>query len=385
MSLGKFAKELFTRRGALVDVMGDETFEVVLSPESARALSRSEWLKISTTPQPPDDVFHGEWLGFGSDLFRRMEDLLGGRTCEINLPDEAFRTEKIRGGLRDRVAFSNAVYEDGPADIRRMSWLLLWTRYSAVSDDRREGMVSFWVDEANLSSGVLPAAAEESLRALAVWSGGLGSSVANDPAGAEPPAARPPGEVLAAAQHTAVAYAREALGDCLDLSKRRLERDMKRVCEYYGQLTAETRRRALRLEASGKFGAQEKEKLAGKSKAIERERKSKIEDLRAHYAIEIAVHPAAVIRVTARAPVFPLVLKRRKESRRFPLVYNPFIRKLEPLPCEACRHGDAPYWMCDERLHILCDRCFAACALCGRRFCRACHAACPKGCREEMT
>lgn len=383
LSLPAFARELLTRRGALVEHEGDENLEIVLTPELARGLERPEWLSVHAGSRPPETGTEREWLGFGADLFRRLEDLLDARVCEIAWPDETFRMEKMHASVRDRLGFNNAVYDDAPPELCRASWLLVWARYAAISDDRREGMVSFWIDEANLSCGALPEDREEELRERAVWPDGLGAASGTSSAGPAWIERRPPEEVLAAASRTAASLSRVALGDHLDQSRRRLERDVRRVCEYYGALKAEADRRAARLDRAGKLPPEAKKKLAGKTGAIATERKAKIADLRAHYVLRIEVEPAAVIRVTATAPVFPLRLKRRKKSRPFPLLYNPLIHRLEHPACEACG-GDgsagAGLWICDDRLHILCDRCFAPCATCGGRYCRACRTVCPKGC-----
>lgn len=396
--VAELTRTILARRGALVDGDGDN-FDVILEPELARRLERPEWLSLDAAAQPSDASAGREWLGFGTDLFRRIGELVDARFAEIALAEETFRMEKIRGGLRDLIVLNNAVFDESAPELRRVSWLIVWSRHAAISDDRREGLLALWINESNLACDILPADREEWLRAMGVWAEGLGAvsggeaapsapgmaligGAVETPASGGPPALEPlpAATVLAAAATAAGTVARAAQADYLALSTRRLERDARRVHEYYGSLAAEAGRRATRLESSGRMTPDEREKLKRKIAAIELERQAKIDDLRAHYALRIEVEPIALLRVRAVAPVFPLLLKRRKESRPFPLVFNPIFRRIEAMPCESCGHGDGGRWMCDERLHLLCERCFVACGVCGRRFCRACRATCPKNC-----
>lgn len=79
-----------------------------------------------------------------------------------------------------------------------------------------------------------------------------------------------------------------------------------------------------------------------------------------------------VVHVTAR-------LHRRNASRTAALAWNPIDRAVEPPCCAACGTATSVIFLCDERVHILCGACLAACGTCDRQYCRACHARCPRG------
>jgi hypothetical protein len=61
------------------------------------------------------------------------------------------------------------------------------------------------------------------------------------------------------------------------------------------------------------------------------------------------------------------------------LDWSPLARRLEAPVCEATAGLEPPRLVCDDALHLVVPAGFAACADCGRPFCRACYpTACPK-------
>jgi len=164
---------------------------------------------------------------------------------------------------------------------------------------------------------------------------------------------------------------RERLKDFNRSLERRLNRDIKRVYEYY---------ETLKIEA--KTAAEKKgegiDKLSNKIEAIELERKGKIYDLISKYTLNIQSMPICAIRIEIQSPVFWINIKRRLSSRQFPLTYNLLIKQFDALPCESCYTPHTPYYICDDRLHIICSNCFSACPSCGKQYCRACSHTCPR-------
>src|SRR4030067_1665913 len=89
--------------------------------------------------------------------------------------------------------------------------------------------------------------------------------------------------------------------------------------------------------------------------------------------------PACLNLIETQSPVFSIEIKRRLSSRLFPLTYNPFLKGVDPLPCEACFYPRGGYWLCDEKLHLLCANCFQKCPHCYKEFCPLCHKnSCPR-------
>jgi hypothetical protein len=258
------------------------------------------------------------------------------------------------------VVLRNAVFQVDKSELKPISYLLAYAKYTAVSDERQEGMIASMINEFNLSIRRLQA---EPLPILAdTEEGPLKGSEKQGPE-----------KVLKALSNAQTAMAKEALQDFIRSLERRLNRDIRRVGDYYQTLARETRQMIEKKTSSGGDMA----KAQNKIEAIEAERKWKIQDLIAKYSLSIRLKQITIVRLETVAPVFWLMIKRRKGTRSFPLTFNPILKVLDNLPCEACSFPQKGYGVCDDHLHIVCGRCFQACPKCGKTCCSACH---PEGC-----
>ena len=177
------------------------------------------------------------------------------------------------------------------------------------------------------------------------------------------------------------------LKDFVRSLERRLNRDTRRVYEYYETLKKETE---LAIWKKTRTHTEDKtikddaiERLRTKHDAIESERNWKIQDLISRYALSIQIEPVYAIRIETPVSLYLINIKRRLASRQFPVTYNPLTRHLDPLPCESCFHPKGACYICDDRLHIVCAGCFSTCPDCSKQYCHVCNSACPK-CRKAQ-
>lgn len=355
-SLATFTADLLSESGALVEP-GDHGLEALLPADASRLLEVPEHVKLSFSREE-----EGIPVSFDSDFFKRMDRLLGdrGRFSAISLPASPLRPEKLADRLDEKVVLHNAVFHLERKEQKRISYLLAYFKYTARSDDRQEGIVASLINEFNLSFRRPPS---ELLEFMA--------NNAEEPLGE---AERENADtVLRAVSRAQREIVKEALQDFLSSLERRLNRDIRRVHDYYQTLMRE-HRQVLEKKAST---AEEKEKIHSRIEAIERELKGKVQDLIGKYHLNLQIEPISFIRVETVTQVFWLLVKRRKEARSFPLTYNPILRSLDSLPCESCFYPRGGHSVCDDRLHIICKQCFGPCCQCGKIYCGACH---PKGC-----
>jgi hypothetical protein len=172
--------------------------------------------------------------------------------------------------------------------------------------------------------------------------------------------------------------------------EKRLNRDVMRVFEYYETLKIEAQKalqkKALSARASFEreeepaFAPEElRQKGMEKLDAIEGERRWKIRDLISRYAMKVTVEPVCLVQIETQSPVFWIEIRRRLSTRLFPLTYNPLLKRIDPLPCEACFYPRGGYVLCDDKLHILCGSCFQRCRHCEKEYCPICHTnGCPR-------
>jgi hypothetical protein len=122
------------------------------------------------------------------------------------------------------------------------------------------------------------------------------------------------GKIMGWAHNAGAGMAREMLVDFIRSAQRRLNRDVKRVYEYYETMREEIDRRARRKMArvdgpeppvQGTI-AGDLETMRAKREAVEAERDWKIRDLVAKYTLRIKLEPLCAIRIQTRVPVFTI-------------------------------------------------------------------------------
>ncbi len=356
-SLGDFTAELLAEHGALVEP-SSEGLEVLLPAEIAGVLDIPEHANLSFLGDRQEAIF----VSYDSEILKKMAGLLGerGKFVTASLAPPAVKLEKLEDRLSDKLVFHNAVFQMERKEECSVSYLLGYSKYSAISDDRQEGIVGCMINELNFSAQKVTL---ETLDLIAYEPNASAQRAESDVSE----------KILKALWQAQLKIVQEALSDFLVSMERRMNRDIRRVHDYYRTLIHEHRQALLKKLA----GQEEVERTESKIAAVERELIGKVQDLIGKFNIDLQLEPISFIRIETMSPIFWLSVKRRKEARQFPLAYNPVLKSLDPLPCEACFYPRKGYYVCDDRLHILCRECFSPCARCGRIYCHACH---PTGC-----
>jgi hypothetical protein len=355
-SLDAFTADLLTESGAIVEPTA-RCLEALLPPHVATLLGTPEHVKLCFSPEED-----GIPVFFDSEIFKKMAELLGerGRFSTLGIPAVPVRVEQLGDRLGEKIVLHNAVFQLERREQKRISYLLAYFKYSARSDDRQEGIVASMINEFNLSVRRVQAEILELITSNA--------EVSFEEAERENAE-----RVLSALCRAQREIVREGLHDFFLSLERRLKRDIQRVHDYYQALLQE-HRRVLQRERSTAEG---KEATRSKIEAVERELKGKVQDLIGKYRLNLEIEPISFIRIETVVPIFWLLIKRRKETRPFPLTYNPILKSLDSLPCEACFHAKGGYLVCDDRFHIVCKQCSGSCRQCGKMYCAACH---PRSC-----
>lgn len=66
-------------------------------------------------------------------------------------------------------------------------------------------------------------------------------------------------------------------------------------------------------------------------------------------------------------------IRRCLSSRLFSLTYNPMFKNTDLLPSSVCFYLRGGYYICDEKLHIICSNCLKTCIRCGKSYCSICQ------------
>jgi len=361
--------DVLSLEGALLERTGDGSLEFVIPPSLSETLGIPEHGKLSFAYDSFDEIAIG--ATYESEFFRSVGRLFSGRgkMAKAVYSSQLPHIEKISKWVSEKIALSNATFRLQKVENRRIAYALIFFKYVALSDEKREGIFSLLVNEQNLSTFALDG------NLTTFWED-----------------LKEPEEIITRSEEISKALqagfsaaslmVKEGFEPFIKSLERRLNRDIKRVFEYYETLKVEIQKAFEKKVFLGKDSPEEqngevKKVLSEKLDAVEGEKRYKIQDLVSKYALNVRIEPVCIIDIETESLVFWLEIRRRLSSRTFPLSYNPLLKKVDSLPCEGCFHPRGTYYICDEKLHILCATCFRKCPDCGREYCSVCH---PKGC-----
>ncbi len=379
--LRSFVADFLEAEGATVDFSGEEALDVLPSgpvcaafgwPEDLVQLGFGASRPLGTVP-----------IGLEGDWLHRFGKLLGarGQVGVRQLPRPETPTPNSPERLIERaLQLPNAIWRLVGQSQTWTRCLLLAFRYTATSDEKREGVI--WIGF-NLGTGAtLDATLLARLRAeladgtpwlppAPVVSGAAGSGA--------PDIVKLATRIPLLLEH----HVRADLDAFLRSMRRRLDRDRGRVHAYHDDLrqTALAKLSKLRSGSTDKVEAdRRREKL--RVEAIEREYAAKIDDLRHKYALQIRAEWVQGLVLVAPVERFDVLIKRRKGERIVGMDWHSAVRLLETPPDEAGLGLDGVRLVCDERLHLT-DPVSQTCLTCGKERCRACHpATCPR-CKKQ--
>lgn len=362
---------MIARSGGEVETVDGSVLEYIAPGPVREQLRIPEFGRLNFGP---DAIRGAERVSFESDWIERLENLAADRgkygEAVVNLDFPAI-SDPARI-LEHGVMLHNAVYRMTESFRARTRYLLLAFRYTAVSDEKRMGIVQVLL---NLETGSAPDEVIKPIRLAVLELGQVepGASgrfySAPSPWGAD--------RIAKTLRGAMPARLLRDLSPFIGGMQRRLDRDQSRLVDYYEGLRQEAIKRSIK-----KGGDPERERL--RVDTIVHEYRAKVSDLRQKYALVIDVNLLQLIEIVMPVWRFVLTIKRRKGERRVSLDWNPLARKLEPLPCEYSFTSEATRVVCDDALHILSPAGLAPCEGCGKEFCRVCYPrACPK-CRHAV-
>ncbi len=365
-TLPEVISNILTLYGGIVSPADGGELDYLAPKELSEKLYIPEYGKIGFTHDSSSlEIIHGY---YDSELFRSIEKFFsakGKMSVAIAAPFNP-NEEKLLKIAPSAISFFNATFRIQSVKQGKIPYVLVFFKYQALSDDKKEGLCSILVN--TLTASTMPVNEDMSYHIM--------NNVENFKADAACIKTAAAG-IIQSAYSAGCAVVKEKLKDFTKSLERRLNRDIKRVYEYYGTLKKEAEKYMEKNE--GKIDNDEIKKARDKLTAIETEQKWKIQDLVSKYVLKISLEPLLMIHIETQSTVLGIDIKRRDAVRAFPLTYNSFLKRLDPLPCEACFYPQGAYYVCDEHLHLVCARCFKVCAYCGKKYCAACFkGGCPK-------
>lgn len=135
----------------------------------------------------------------------------------------------------------------------------------------------------------------------------------------------------------------------------RLERDRKRLRDYYGALLRETGRRKTRRQV-----ALDPEQIAARKRAVELELHRKLLELDDRYAMEASITPVILVRTEVPVLAVDLHVFRKLACRDHTIFWNPLVKRFEPIACSRCNQATFTVAFTNEVVEPLCPACSTA-------------------------
>lgn len=311
---------------------------------------------------------------------------------QIALPEGTAPPNNPERLIAGTLELPNAIWRLKTVELGSCNCLLLSFRYTAISDEKRDGIV--WLGF-NCTTGAvlhdeLVAALRRSLDRADDW-----QAPTPDAIGAAG-TARSAEMIAARALPIVERLVRADLEPFLTAMQRRARRDRDRVHAYHEDLRNAAIAKLTVLERApgpggrGKKGNEEAAKASEKCAAaiarermriaaIEREYAAKLDDLRHNYALAVKVEWVQALAVIAPVYRHNLLIKRRKGERTIAMDWHIAARRMEPALCDWGESDERTRFVCDEGLHLTPAEGQSPCQGCGKGFCRACH---PDTCRR---
>jgi hypothetical protein len=333
--LRTFATELFEHSGGLADWPAAEpSGSVVVPPKVASAahLPGEEFsLGETAAPGALQVSLAGEFL----DTAARVLDVAVPRDGSFCIPERYLtsrdltdKIDRMFGWQNARARYSTAE----PALVEYHRWTLL---ASLRSEDVWEALLHVAVNAESQAVIDLPDVFREPDLLGDEW-----ASEWDDPM----------------THATAIAEGKRRLtsasGEFVHRIEQRLERDRKRLQDYYRALARETDHPKRRAAA-----APSPDEIAAKKRVVELELRRKLAELNDRYALRAELRPVALARVRLPALVVPIVIQRKQALRDYRLYWNSLTKKFEPLSCSRCRRGTFSATFTNETVDLLCHAC----------------------------
>ncbi|MBI5400384.1 hypothetical protein HZB07_07280 [Candidatus Saganbacteria bacterium] len=319
--------------------------EVVFPDGLAQQLNINEYYKFYFEPRPLMEE-NSLVLNYNSSLLEQLgvslkEKTIFSQTAVSSLYLKKARLEEL---FKKRLNFINSTYKIIEIKPSTCSYLILNYKYTAVSEERKDGLTSVAINEHNL---FLVNNLYDEFEAL---------FIDETNAALEVETLLPPSPLKVVFSMVSMAIEKilkEELADFQKSLNYRLEKDIKRLSDYFNAIIKEIDKKIAKKKTNNENFDKELSRLDFTEKELER----KIIDQKTRYQINVNFKPFSALRVIIPVVALKTLLRCKKKSREINFVWNPIIKDLENPCCKKCFSPVANLFLDEESLDILCPAC----------------------------
>ncbi len=330
-----FVAELIEQSGGLVDwPVGSDRGQAILTPELAKRQGVAELLPLSSRPDG-----EGLFVSLASDFLDTMEHWLEAvpRVGRFELAEVYLKRGDLGEAVDRAFTWLNArvrLIDSQPTRIEYHTW---WFHVGLSSEDRWESKLAITVNA--------PAAVEvEFPDPFGLWE--------------LVPGADESGSTIISYETAAAAAQRRVQtlsAPFLARMDARLERDRKRLNDYYHALRREAKQKHQR--ARGAIAPDQPDQPDDADRAVTLELRRKLAELEERYAIEAILRPLVVIRTDLPALEVRLAVQRKQAHRDLVVYWNPLTKAFDPVRCTQCGQGAYSAAFTNDRVDAVCASC----------------------------
>jgi hypothetical protein len=333
--LHTFATRLLERRGGLVEwpsATVDGT-AVVPSDVAASLHAEDEMIRLSCETGNSDLC-----VSLATDFLDMAGRLLEAepRIGTFRLPSLYLKRGKIEDAVSRAFTWLNAKVKVGEAKPTPVEYHTWWFHAQVVSEDRWETRFSTTISSSSGAEVDFP-------DPLSLWE--------RQP---HPTALQQTPITYAQAVCCGQARLRVLVDDFTGRMDSRLERDRKRLREYYNALLRETEQKRVCGNAKS-----DSENIEAKKRAMHLELRRKLGELDERYAMHASLRPIVLIRTEIPTLAVELAVFRKRAQRGHTVYWNPLSKQFDPICCHQCGGGAFSLAFTNDDVQPLCPRCAA--------------------------
>jgi len=370
-----FVEKVLETEGAVTERIAPDGLEVMIPPALQQALEIPELARLGFGAELPE---HAQRVTLESDWMNRLKRVVGthGRLARQILDVDSVAPSNPERIVEHTLELTNATYRLKGVTPAWTRYLIIAFRYSAISDEKRDGILHLGI---NLNNGSI---LDNLLDPLLYTAAEAASEHTILPEGIQLCSPWGMARLTTVLNRALPTRIRHCLGRFLCSTRQRQERDLRRIFNYHSELRQEALERMRQLQQKPDLTERqrsEQKHTEQRLQAILREYQAKVGDLRQKYAMNVECRWIQTLELIMPVQRFEISIRRRKGERRIALDWNPLTRKLEPAPCEYSYTWERPRSVCDDQLHLVTPKAYGPCTQCGKVYCRVCHPRkCPK-------
>ncbi|MDJ0567755.1 MAG: hypothetical protein QNJ53_01800 [Pleurocapsa sp. MO_192.B19] len=331
--------QMVTLQDGVAEWTDAQSLEVLLPKKIASALKVGELVTFTTSADTNGSSSY--FVTYNSDILSRFEGLLdnSGYVASYGIKYDGYLKQSgFEQLVNDTLCPQNGLIRVQNAVPAITPYVLFNVNYTAEASEKRLGMVSFWVNGVTGVTGV-------DLGDALLWTVDRIAS----PSIEEGTALNYEQLLQIGSQHSEQVIERELI-PWRQKNQRQLQRDSKRITDYYSDMIGEIKGK---IKKRNKMG-EEKEREKNRIEATRMELKRKLFDLHERSRISVTAQLHSALIVWLQTVHINCQLIRKKQKRDIVAVWNPYQKQVEPLRCEKSNNPVTNFYLTDESAQIIC-------------------------------